>query len=282
MTRRAHAALLLALLAGLAVGPGARAQMWVAPGYVHEAWTTAEGLPVDALSDVLQTRDGYLWVATFDGLARFDGVRFTVYNVGNTPGLPGNRIVSLRETRDGRLLIADQQGRVAIREGEDVRDLGLALAHEVPRLSAVYEDAAGRLWIGTTEGLVVVDAEGMRPFTPSPPGPEVLTVHETGGTLWVGGASGLYRYDGRRWQPVRTGTGASLTQIEALYGDEWEPGTLWVGALEGLYRYRSGRLEAVAPGATTRVQAVTQDREGTLLGWDNRGAASSGSEISLS
>lgn len=42
-------------------------------------FTTAQGLPLDGVNDVAQTRDGYLWVATFGGLARFDGLRFTLF-----------------------------------------------------------------------------------------------------------------------------------------------------------------------------------------------------------
>lgn len=54
---------------------------------------------------MLQGRDGYLWIATLDGLIRFDGVRFTVYNAATSPELPNNRFVSLHETSDGDLWV---------------------------------------------------------------------------------------------------------------------------------------------------------------------------------
>src|SRR5260370_17782767 len=56
------------------------------PYYVH-VWQTEDGLPGNAVPAVAQTHDGYLWVCTYDGLARFDGVRFTVFDDINTPGL---------------------------------------------------------------------------------------------------------------------------------------------------------------------------------------------------
>ena len=59
-----------------------------------------DGLPVNSISDALQDRAGYIWAATFDGLARFDGVRFTVFNTSNSPGLPSDRIISLKEGRE--------------------------------------------------------------------------------------------------------------------------------------------------------------------------------------
>ena len=84
----------------------------VAPGYTVRRWTTADGLPVNSINDMLQTRDGYLMIATFDGLVRFDGVRFDVRNTTRDPDLPSNRFQSLRETPDGNLWINSVAGRV--------------------------------------------------------------------------------------------------------------------------------------------------------------------------
>src|SRR5688572_15732647 len=53
--------------------------------YVRTVWQRAEGLPQNTVSDILQTRDGYLWAATQDGLVRFDGARFTVFNTSTDP-----------------------------------------------------------------------------------------------------------------------------------------------------------------------------------------------------
>jgi signal transduction histidine kinase/ligand-binding sensor domain-containing protein len=91
---------------------------WAAPAraqYRFDHWTADNGLPQNSVRDLLQTRDGYIWVTTFDGLVRFDGVRFTVFNKGNSPGLPGNRFVSLFEDRDGDLWAALETGEVVRR-----------------------------------------------------------------------------------------------------------------------------------------------------------------------
>src|SRR5262245_57608165 len=63
--------------------------------YVQTVWTTEDGLPQNSVNAIVQSRDGYLWLATFGGLARFDGVRFTIFNSANTPGLKSNRITAL-------------------------------------------------------------------------------------------------------------------------------------------------------------------------------------------
>ena len=71
--------------------------------YRFDHWTTDNGLPQNSVRDIQQTRDGYLWMTTFDGLVRFDGVRFTVFNKSNSPGIASNRFVNLFEDRHGDL-----------------------------------------------------------------------------------------------------------------------------------------------------------------------------------
>ena len=68
--------------------------------YRFDSWTTEDGLPQNSVNAILQTRDGYLWLGTFGGLTRFDGVKFTIFNTGNTPGLKSNRILSFAKIRN--------------------------------------------------------------------------------------------------------------------------------------------------------------------------------------
>ncbi len=62
--------------------------------YHHTVWTTEDGLPQNSINDIVQTRDGYLWLATFGGLIRFDGITFKVFDRANAEGLAGNRITA--------------------------------------------------------------------------------------------------------------------------------------------------------------------------------------------
>ncbi len=123
--------------------------VWLASGYlpvaVHaqyrfDQWTADNGLPQNSVYALVKTRDGYLWLATNDGLARFDGVRFTVFNKANTPVLPSNTVFGLYEDRDGALWFAGDK-LVRYRAGE-------FKAYALPgqTLRAVTGDASGRLW----------------------------------------------------------------------------------------------------------------------------------------
>ena len=96
--------------------------LWVTAAeaqYRFDQWTADDGLPQNSVYGIVQTRDGYLWLATVDGLARFDGVRFTIFNKSNSPGIVNNRFISLFESAVGDLwagteesgIVRYQQGR---------------------------------------------------------------------------------------------------------------------------------------------------------------------------
>ena len=86
------------------------------PSYLIDFWETEDGLPENSATAMAQTADGYLWFGTFDGLVRFDGARFVVFNHQNTPDLPSSSIVNLYLDKQGRLWISTYGGLV-VREG---------------------------------------------------------------------------------------------------------------------------------------------------------------------
>ena len=107
----------LSLLAILSQATAARAQ------YGFESWTADAGLPQNIITGIQQTRDGFLWIATLDGLARFDGVRFTVFNKASTPGILTNRFTTLYADRQGELWLGSEGGSVTRYTPQRVRDL---------------------------------------------------------------------------------------------------------------------------------------------------------------
>src|SRR5262245_22515098 len=203
-------------LPSLRTRPGARLSallalcFWVAPSLAQgrfDSWTTENGLPQNTVRAIKQTRDGYLWVATENGLARFDGVRFTVFNKLNTPGITGNRFTSLCESHDGDLWAAIEGGGV-IRYHDGVftayttKD-GL-LTNIVRR---VDEDAAGTIWIYHPNGVSKWRNGRLIPAAPDPVAPfnDNLTIRkyiafgwESLG-LWRLGASGWSRFAYGQW-----------------------------------------------------------------------------------
>lgn len=88
--------------------------------YKFDHWTADSALPQNSIGDIQQTRDGYLWLTTFDGLVRFDGVRLTVFNKSNTRGISSNRFLRLQEDKQGDLWASteDQGGVVRYHDGK--------------------------------------------------------------------------------------------------------------------------------------------------------------------
>src|SRR5690349_3462183 len=78
--------------------------------YVHHVWGFENGLTQKQIMSIVQTRDGYLWLATMQGLVRFDGVTFTQFDNTNTPGIKQTYVWALLEARDGSLWIGTYGG----------------------------------------------------------------------------------------------------------------------------------------------------------------------------
>ncbi|MEX2401915.1 MAG: hypothetical protein WD423_14165, partial [Rhodothermales bacterium] len=94
----------------------ARAQPWAASEFVFSQWNVDQGLPVNSVTEMVRGTDGFLWLATFDGLVRFDGSRFTVFSAATTPELPGNRFSMLFAGPDKELWAVTEQGEVVRRK----------------------------------------------------------------------------------------------------------------------------------------------------------------------
>src|SRR5208283_171064 len=82
------------------------------PAYTMQIWQADDGLPHDSVTAIVQTDDGYLWIGTPGGLARFNGVRFTVFNDSNTPEMRDNQIRSLFKDKTGTLWIGHDTGEL--------------------------------------------------------------------------------------------------------------------------------------------------------------------------
>lgn len=88
------------------------------PEFLFDTWQTEDGLPQNTIRCITQTRDGYLWFGTFDGLVRFDGIRFEIFTPNNSPGLSSGNILCLFADRQGRLWIGtDGEGVVYLERG---------------------------------------------------------------------------------------------------------------------------------------------------------------------
>ena len=163
--------------------------------YSHRGWNRDDGLPDNAAERLLLARDGWLWIGTRSGLARFDGVKFTVYDAA-TPGFTSDAILDLAEDAEGSLWIATKRGLYRKQGGTFTRFTKAdGLPHD--QVNQILPDPAGGLWLATLGGVSRLGAGRLTswPLTETIYEPEMrpMVVHDviclaaTGSdALWLG------------------------------------------------------------------------------------------------
>ena len=244
--------------------------------YILDEWQTSAGLPENVVEAIARTPEGYLWVGTQEGLARFDGVRFTVFNRSNEPAIPSNLIRVLCVDHAGRLWIGTQAGLVVLESGQ-FRSYHTVEGLEHARIRAILEDSTQRLWVGTDQGLVEITGDHSRVFNTGDglrdDGVRSL-LEDRSGSIWVATATGgLHRYNGRNFESVQLRADGTVDPVAAMHEDA--DGTLWLGTSTGaLYRKTLDRIDVVPQHGElgSAIHALTRDRDGNLwIATDGKG-----------
>ncbi len=234
--------------------------------YVHEVWEVDRGLPQNSVLDVVQSADGYLWLATFEGLVRFDGVRFEVFDKVSVAAIADNSVWAVLEDRRGRLWAGTSGGGLVVREGGRFRAVTTADGLPSDFVTALAEDGAGTLWVGTRHGVAYPVGDRFEAVAGLTASVRTLAADHDG-ALWVGtDGSGLFRVAGGVVTAFGAADGLPSDNVRALYVDPLD-GTLWVGtSAAGVLRFDGQRLVAVATSGApiTDVRALLRDRHGSL------------------
>lgn len=230
--------------------------------YRVTVWTTTNGLPQGTINDIVQTPDGALWLATFAGLLRFDGLRFRCFDLDTLPDLRSIRITGLTLDGEGGLWVVTQNGH-ALRMRDGVILEAHALPHAAEVLSIV-RDRTGAVWMRGSSGAVLRFAEGTwtEPIGPKKGGGtyENLCLDRDG--LAVSNAqTELVRFDEKG---ERASTITAPGPIHALMSDRED--RTWLGLGDGLARVHDGAIERVAiePQLGRSVSAILADGSGGL------------------
>jgi len=269
---------LLVSLALLAAGP-ARGLDPKTPlsQYGHDTW--AEGLPQNSVHAICQTRDGYLWMGTYEGLARFNGVKFTTFHRRNTPALTSNTVWALLEDRAGRLFVGTVGGGLVIREGGDFRAVTSKDGLPGDSVFALALSADGSVWVGTDRGIGRVKDGKVAPLAGADALPAVAVrslAEDRTGALYIGtDGAGLLRWRAGALATYRAGT--SGLPHDAVYALKEAPdGSLFIGTYGGGLAHLSNgafRTYSTKDGLPIDLLwSLVFDREGTLwVGTDTGG-----------
>ncbi len=208
--------------------------------------TSDDALPGDQVWDLLRDSKGRFWVATEGGLCQYDANRKRCARVFDSDnGLPSNDLITLRESSKGEILASTNEGlsiiaidgpRVSIRNL--TTDDGLAGSF----VYGIAEDAFGRIWVGSDQGLSVVDGESIRSYTTDDglPVNEIHAIHrDRDGVLWVGSnGGGLTEFtppepgSGEPPRFMNYGTEVGVHPAIAAIKEN-EDGRLWLGTVRG-------------------------------------------------
>lgn len=260
-------------LFALAIVPAASAQ------YRFDSWTTENGLPQNSVHAIHQTRDGYLWLATFGGLVRFDGVSFTLFDGAAASGPRSSRAHTLYEDRHGALWIGTEHGGVTRYADGAFTSFTTRDGLPIAGVSYIQGDRQGRLWLATSEGLVRYQDGRFRTFTTKdglPFNAVSRIIEDRDGAIWFGTRGGLVRYRDDVFTAVTTNEGLPDAFVRTIR--ESADGSLWVGTgFGGLARVRDGRVVAAYSTAdglpSNKINSLSFDRDGTLWVGTDKGLA---------
>ncbi|MBP7866692.1 MAG: diguanylate cyclase [Acidobacteria bacterium] len=237
--------------------------------YIHETWRREQGVSA-GIRCIAQTRDGYLWLGTDDGLIRFDGVRTVRFNRRNTPGMVTGAVATLCASPGGGLWIGFLGGGLMRYEGGGFHHWGGREGLPEDSVVSLLEGPDGSLWLGTLNGGLFRFRQGRFTREGTAPGslphPMVTSLcQDPAGRLWIGTRKGLVSYDGRRFRAWGDPDGLPATTILKIVCDRG--GRLWVTTSDsGLFRSEGDRFSRVGAesGVPDSLDGLFEDADGNI------------------
>ena len=267
---------LLALLAGWPEMTRGDIPRFLPQDLTVQVWTKEKGLPDNSVTAVLQTRDGYLWIGTSGGLARFDGVRFVPIAPLPVKSNAVLRVTALCEDAAGRLWVGTQEnGLLCYTDGGIRRDDSVS----TETINSIANDTKGNLWLGTPSGLCCLNAGGLMRFTTKDglPNDFVASVNVArSGTVWITTHGGMCQFKNGKIIPFPFQTDNPGRNPESLGVYEDRSGNLWafgdtylVNLTGGKHLNHFGSGEATT---ATRIWSLCEGRRGELwIGTSGKG-----------
>ena len=277
--------------------------------YYQDHWTTREGLPHSTINAIAQTEEGYLWFATWEGAVRYNGREFRVFSRGEETGLPDSGLRSL--TTDGAgLFAAGARGGISryqhqqwtpqenasaminhvLRDSDGIlwlatqgdgvyaRDGDKTIAHfsESDGLPSsdthrLLQDDEGRIWVGTSAGVVWIDQGKVHAVPAVPALPVLALLLDNQSRVLIGSEVGLYVAEQRQVRLLYP----ELAQKDVISLLQDKQGDLWLGTTDrGLLRisqFGIERLEVADGLPEQRVISLFQDIEDSIWVGTNGG-----------
>ncbi|MEQ9263602.1 MAG: ATP-binding protein [Balneolaceae bacterium] len=213
--------------------------------HIIDQWTVEDGLPVNTINDILHSSDGYMWLATHDGLVRFDGLDFKLYTSNEYPELKSNRIHSLEEAADGSILIKTEGVHISRMKNDSISYL---LSFDISISgnglgSFFYEDDRGQVWLGGDDGIYIYREDSFQKMFPELVDFQVINIkHATESEIWFVSdqKAGLFRIKDNILEKILSRAPKSWEFGFSAFENEF-----WISSSHGLYRFSNERLDTM-------------------------------------
>jgi signal transduction histidine kinase/ligand-binding sensor domain-containing protein len=237
------------------------------PNYFVRTWQAEQGLPQNKVMAVVQTRDGYLWAGTYSGLARFDGVHFSVFDDSNTPELRNSRVTSLFETRDGTLWIGDESGQVTQYKNGRFEAVEFHPAWNSGKIYDMGADESGDIWLlnefgqlaRLRDGLVLTPEAGVAANL-------VGMTRSADGKIWVARDGRVSVLEHGQLHPLQFAEAMTNTYVLGIGASA--DGGLWVTDDQRIRKWMGGKWVTdlgAPPWASNAVTRLTETKNGVLM-----------------
>jgi ligand-binding sensor domain-containing protein/two-component sensor histidine kinase len=237
---------------------------------IRTIWTQEQGLPQDTIRALAQTSDGYLWVGTSEGLARFDGYDFVTFSKDNG-SLPANAVTALSTGRSGSLWIGTSGGLVQYLNGQ-FKTFGVAEGLPPGNVNSIVEDKDGVLWVASGGLLSRLERGRFVPVATAPLKSVRVVYEDPQHQLWVAGVEGVVKRTANGFAVAAGTKELDGSIIIALLKDKTD---LWMAGNKGIAVLRSdGHLDrfGMQEGLLDeRTLSLVVDRDGNLWVGTNGG-----------
>lgn len=234
--------------------------------YIARIWQSEQGLPQSKVTSMVQTHDGYMWVGTYSGLARFDGVHFEVFDEINTHAMSSGRVTSLLETADGTLWIGDEGGHLTQYQDGQFKAVSFHPAWNGGKIYGLEADKSGQVWAINESGQLARVKDGLVLNPKASAVAKVVHITKSvDGRIWIdrwGQVSVLE--NGRLREPGFGGSsGANYVQGIGASRD----GGLWVACDERIRKWKDGQWGedlGIMPWGGAVLTRLIETRNGVL------------------
>ncbi len=213
--------------------------------YQCDTWKKNDGLPQNSVLGIIQSSNGFLWLATPEGLARFDGVQFQSYNTTNVPEFKTSSIQAIFEDSRKNLWIGTNKGGLIRLSNGKFKNYTTEKGLPDNTITSIAEDAEGNVWIGTHKGLCKWENEQFKNFSSNDglSSRDITTLFlGKEGILWVGTVRGLSAYQEGKFEDYGRSRIIFINKyITSIAEDENEQ--LWIGTQSGLVRFNKKSQE---------------------------------------